>query len=102
MGRKVGRTSLRGCARMRRLSHAATTPLVLVERRTGGAGDRHEGQTMETTIEHWVGGRRLADQAGRWAPVFNPASGQQQARVALASAAEVDEAVQVAAAAFLD
>jgi malonate-semialdehyde dehydrogenase (acetylating)/methylmalonate-semialdehyde dehydrogenase len=57
---------------------------------------------METTIEHWVGGKRIADPAGRWAPVFNPATGQQQAQVALASAAEVDEAVQVAAEAFGD
>ena len=57
---------------------------------------------MATTIEHWVGGKRVADPAGRRAPVFNPATGRQQAEVALASAAEVDEAVQVAGAAFAD
>ena len=55
---------------------------------------------MGTTIEHWVGGKRIADEAGRWSPVFNPATGQQQAQVALASAAEVQDAVRVAAEAF--
>jgi malonate-semialdehyde dehydrogenase (acetylating)/methylmalonate-semialdehyde dehydrogenase len=57
---------------------------------------------MHTSIEHWIGGKRIADPAGRWAPVFNPATGRQQAQVALASAAEVSDAVQVAAAAFRD
>ena len=54
------------------------------------------------TIEHWIGGKRIAGQSGRWSPVFNPATGQQQAQVALASAAEVDDAIQVAAEAFGD
>jgi malonate-semialdehyde dehydrogenase (acetylating)/methylmalonate-semialdehyde dehydrogenase len=57
---------------------------------------------MTTSIEHWVGGKQTADPDGRWAPVFNPATGRQQAQVALASAAEVNDAVQVARAAFLD
>ncbi|MDQ1744545.1 MAG: malonate-semialdehyde dehydrogenase (acetylating) / methylmalonate-semialdehyde dehydrogenase [Pseudonocardiales bacterium] len=57
---------------------------------------------MATMIEHWVGGKRVADPGGRRAPVFNPATGQQRAEVALASAAEVDEAVRVAGAAFED
>ena len=57
---------------------------------------------MGTTIEHWVGGKRLAETGGRRAPVFNPATGQQQAQVALASAAEVSDAVQVASTAFID
>src|SRR5919107_2306625 len=57
---------------------------------------------MGTTIEHWVGGKRVAEPEGRWAPVYNPATGQRHAEVALASAAEVNEAVQVAAEAFAD
>ncbi|HEX8081728.1 MAG TPA: CoA-acylating methylmalonate-semialdehyde dehydrogenase [Jatrophihabitans sp.] len=57
---------------------------------------------MSITIEHWVGGKRVAEPGGRRAPVFNPATGQQHAQVALASAAEVQDAVQVAGAAFLD
>jgi malonate-semialdehyde dehydrogenase (acetylating)/methylmalonate-semialdehyde dehydrogenase len=57
---------------------------------------------MDTTIEHWIGGKRVADPAGRRSPVFNPATGQQHAQVALASAAEVHDAVQVASAAFIE
>ena len=57
---------------------------------------------MVTTIEHWVGGKRIAEPGGRRAPVFNPATGQQHAQVALASVAEVQDAVQVAGTAFLD
>jgi len=57
---------------------------------------------MATTVEHWIGGKPVSDPDGRRAPVFNPATGQQQAEVALASAAEVADAVAVAAAAFGD
>jgi malonate-semialdehyde dehydrogenase (acetylating) / methylmalonate-semialdehyde dehydrogenase len=48
-------------------------------------------------IEHWVGGARTAGQSGRMGPVFNPSTGEQIAEVDLASAAEVDQAVQAAA-----
>jgi malonate-semialdehyde dehydrogenase (acetylating)/methylmalonate-semialdehyde dehydrogenase len=47
-------------------------------------------------IGHLIGGKRVAGASGRGAPVFNPATGEQTATVALASAAEVDEAVRVA------
>ncbi len=55
---------------------------------------------MQTMIEHWVGGKPSSEPGGRSAPVFNPAAGQQQARVALGSAATVAEAVRVASTAF--
>ena len=48
-------------------------------------------------IGHWVDGRRVAGAAGRVAPVFNPATGEVQAEVALASAAEVAAVVAAAA-----
>ncbi len=48
-------------------------------------------------IGHWIGGRRVAGTSGRFADVFNPATGEVQARVALASAAELDAAVAAAA-----
>jgi malonate-semialdehyde dehydrogenase (acetylating)/methylmalonate-semialdehyde dehydrogenase len=48
------------------------------------------------TIGHWVGGEHTAGTSGRTAPVFDPARGVQAAAVALASAAEVDNAVKVA------
>ena len=54
------------------------------------------------TIGHWIGGRRVDGTAARRGPVFDPASGVQTAEVAFASAAEVDAAVKVAAAAAAD
>ncbi len=51
-------------------------------------------------LEHWIGGRAVAGTSGRFGEVFHPASGQVQARVPLATDAEVDAAVQAAAKAF--
>jgi malonate-semialdehyde dehydrogenase (acetylating)/methylmalonate-semialdehyde dehydrogenase len=50
-------------------------------------------------IPHWLNGREIPGTSGRTADVFNPARGQVSGRVALASAAEVDAAVQAARAA---
>ena len=52
------------------------------------------------TISHWIGGKPATGSGGRTSPVWNPATGQQQAEVALASTDDVDEAVRTAAAAF--
>jgi malonate-semialdehyde dehydrogenase (acetylating)/methylmalonate-semialdehyde dehydrogenase len=51
-------------------------------------------------ISHWIGGEVVTGRSGRTAPVFDPATGRQQAEVDLAAAAEVDAAVEAAAAAF--
>ena len=51
-------------------------------------------------VHHWVNGRTLTGSSGRFGEVYNPARGEVQARVALATAAEVDLAVAAAAAAF--
>jgi malonate-semialdehyde dehydrogenase (acetylating)/methylmalonate-semialdehyde dehydrogenase len=51
------------------------------------------------TIGHWVGGKGVAGESGRVAPVYDPARGVQTGSVALASAAEVDSVVRVAVAA---
>ncbi len=50
-------------------------------------------------IAHWVGGKDVAGESGRFGPVFNPATGEQTGEVALASLEEVDHAVVVAKAA---
>jgi malonate-semialdehyde dehydrogenase (acetylating)/methylmalonate-semialdehyde dehydrogenase len=55
---------------------------------------------MVSELAHFVGGKRVAGQSGRFSDVFNPASGEITARVPLASAAELDIAVQAAKAAF--
>ena len=52
------------------------------------------------TIDHWINGSLVPSTSGRSGPVYNPATGQQQASVALASSGEVDAAVAAAAGAF--
>ncbi len=52
------------------------------------------------TIAHWIDGRPATGDAGRTAPVYNPATGQVQAEVLLASAADVQAAVRSAGQAF--
>ncbi len=48
------------------------------------------------SIEHWVGGRINPGRSGRSSPVFDPALGRQTKEVSLASADEIDAAVQCA------
>ena len=50
-------------------------------------------------LTHYMNGAHVAGTSGRFADVFNPATGEVQARVPLANAAEMDRAVQFAAAA---
>ena len=52
------------------------------------------------TVSHWIGGKPATGTSTRTAPVWNPATGQQQAEVLLASTADVDTAVRSAQAAF--
>ena len=51
-------------------------------------------------IGHFIGGKAVAGTSGRTADVFNPASGEVTGKVALASVAEVDAAVEAANAAW--
>lgn len=50
-----------------------------------------------TTIGHFISGRKSEGASGRTAGIFNPATGEQTGTVALASKAEVDTVVAVAA-----
>jgi len=52
------------------------------------------------TITHWIGGKPATGESTRTSPVWNPATGAQQAEVLLASTTDVDAAVSAAAAAF--
>jgi malonate-semialdehyde dehydrogenase (acetylating) / methylmalonate-semialdehyde dehydrogenase len=52
------------------------------------------------TIEHWIGGKTTPASSTRTSPVWNPATGEQQAQVVLATKTDVGEAVSVAARAF--
>ena len=57
---------------------------------------------MADQYGHFIAGRAVAGDSGRFGDVFNPSLGEVKARVALAGAAEVDRAVQAAAAAQPD
>ncbi len=56
--------------------------------------------TILKTIRHRIGGREIAGSSGRTAPVYDPATGAQQAEVVLADAQDVDAAVAAAQEAF--
>ena len=48
-------------------------------------------------IGHWINGKRVAGKSGRFADIYNPATGEIQAKVALASPEELDHAIAEAA-----
>ena len=48
------------------------------------------------TIEHWINGATIAGASSRRGTVWNPATGEHQAEVVLADAADVDQAVAAA------
>ncbi len=51
-------------------------------------------------LTHYIDGKMLEGSSGRYGDVFDPATGQVQKQVPLASADELDVAVKAAAAAF--
>lgn len=55
---------------------------------------------MVNTLNHFINGKRVDGTSGRMGDVFNPATGDQTARVPLASGDEVRAAIQSAAAAL--
>ncbi len=52
---------------------------------------------MTTELTHYINGAHVKGTSGRFADVFNPATGEVQARAPLASPAELDHAVEIAA-----
>jgi malonate-semialdehyde dehydrogenase (acetylating)/methylmalonate-semialdehyde dehydrogenase len=50
-------------------------------------------------LTHFIGGEQVRGTSGRFADVFNPATGEVQSKVPLASAQEMDHAVRLAASA---
>ncbi|MFB9886771.1 CoA-acylating methylmalonate-semialdehyde dehydrogenase [Balneatrix alpica] len=53
-----------------------------------------------TRVVNFIGGQQRPSQGGRFAPVYNPATGEVSKQVVLSTAAETAEAVAVAKAAF--
>ncbi len=54
---------------------------------------------MTTELSHFINGQLVKGTSGRFADVFNPATGEVQAKVPLASTQELDDAIASAAAA---
>jgi malonate-semialdehyde dehydrogenase (acetylating) / methylmalonate-semialdehyde dehydrogenase len=59
-----------------------------------------EEQIGLRNVNHWIGGKPVESSSGRWGSVWNPATGEEQARVSFASVEEVDQAIAAAKAAF--
>jgi malonate-semialdehyde dehydrogenase (acetylating)/methylmalonate-semialdehyde dehydrogenase len=55
---------------------------------------------MTKTLDHFIAGKIVPSRSGRYSDVYNPATGEVSARVALANRAEVDAAVASAKATF--
>jgi len=51
-------------------------------------------------IDHFISGATVTGASGRYTDIYNPNTGEVQARVQLATESEVDVAVQAAKAAF--
>ena len=61
---------------------------------TTGTATNTPGPSADVAIiSHWIDGGVRPSSSGRTAPVFNPATGEVQSRVALADQAEIDEAI---------
>src|SRR5579864_7616688 len=54
------------------------------------------------SVNHWIGGKVVGSRSGRSGMVWNPATGEVQAKVDFASVEEVDQAVNAAKSAFAD
>jgi malonate-semialdehyde dehydrogenase (acetylating) / methylmalonate-semialdehyde dehydrogenase len=62
--------------------------------------NRDSGSKAMSDVQHFINGKPAAGSSGRWGDVYNPATGERARRVALGGAAEVDQAVKAARAAF--
>ena len=55
---------------------------------------------MANNLRHWINGAYVEGTSGRFSDVYNPATGEVKSQVPLASTAELNDAVEVAKAAF--
>ncbi|MEZ5768210.1 MAG: CoA-acylating methylmalonate-semialdehyde dehydrogenase [Paracoccaceae bacterium] len=54
---------------------------------------RQHRRTPWYEVEHWINGKRVKGTSGRFSDIFNPATGEVQGKVPLATVAELDDAV---------
>jgi malonate-semialdehyde dehydrogenase (acetylating) / methylmalonate-semialdehyde dehydrogenase len=59
-----------------------------------------DSSSVTKTIPHFINGQTVEGESGRYGSVYNPALGKSTTRVAFANRAEVNRAVEAAAAAF--
>src|SRR5579862_6496040 len=62
----------------------------------------HKHRFPMRTIGHFINGKAVEGTSGRFGDIYNPSTGEVQARVALASKAEMRQAVEVAKKAFVE
>ena len=77
-----------GLMEMRLVVDSLTTPLMRFTD-TGGI-------PTVRTVQHWIAGKATSGSGDRSAPVFNPATGAQQAEVLLGSPRDVEAAIDAA------
>src|SRR5262249_4051638 len=70
-----------------------------VDRAPSGPAWRSQGEGGMREIGHFIGGQEIKGRSGRAGDVFNPNTGEVQARVAFAAKAEGEQAIAGAAAA---
>src|SRR5918911_2229385 len=83
---------------------ASASPRRFPDRATCGMHGQHvsarvrgrEQEDKMREIGHFIGGKEVKGASGRYGDVFNPATGEVQARVAYAKHAEVEHAIEVA------
>src|SRR5205807_8604464 len=63
--------------------------------------EKNNTEDVMREIGHFIGGKAVKGSSGRFGDVFDPNTGEVQAKVALASRAEVEQAIVNAAAAQL-
>ena len=97
LGRHRGGRRLRDPLRAR--AWPTTSTWSAGSRRSPGSSARGQEAGMRT-IAHWIDGQPATGGSARTAPVYNPATGEVQAEVLLADAADVQAAVRCAAERF--
>src|ERR1700736_6768891 len=88
-------SAIRGGAWARRPDlDGATARAVAPSRLRFGCGERSSSKEMTMReIGHFIGGKAVKGCSGRFGDVFNPNTGEVQAKVALADKSDVDKAV---------
>src|ERR1700741_1642576 len=78
---------------------ATEKPSTIGTKPSGRSAVRSSGRPSMRDIGHFIGGKEVKGASGRTGDVFDPNTGEVQAKVALAAKSEVEQAIADAAAA---